>query len=45
MIFFSTRKLSKNVFWTNKKFVSFLTAQIEKNSWTKLGEQIGENIG
>jgi len=42
--FFNWRTEKKKLFWTNKKFVFFSTAQTEKNSWTKLGKQIGENI-
>ena len=36
---FSTGKLGKELFWTNKK-----SAQTEKKSWKKLVKQIGENI-
>ena len=44
MINFSTGKLRKKMFCTNKKLFSFPTAETEKNSWKKLVKQIGENI-
>ena len=34
----------KNMFWTNKKFIFFLTDQTEKNSPKKLVKKIGETI-
>ena len=45
MIYISSGKLRKeNLFWTNKQFVFFSTSQTKKNSLTKFGKQIGENI-
>ena len=43
MISFSTGKL-RFFFWPIRNLFSFSTAQTEKDSWTKLGKQIGENI-
>ena len=40
MVSFSTGKLRKKPFWTNKKFASFSTARIEKILWKKLMNQI-----
>jgi hypothetical protein len=45
MISFSTGKLRKETFFGPVRILfSFSTAQTEKNSWTKLGKQIGESI-
>jgi hypothetical protein len=45
MISFSTGKLrKKNCFEPIKNLFASSTAQTEKNSWKKLGKQIGENI-
>ena len=45
MISFSTGKLRKITgFGLIRSLFSFSNAQTEKNSWTKLGKQIGENI-
>ena len=38
--FFNWQTEKKHLFWTNKKFFSFLTAQTEK----KFVKQIGESI-
>ena len=44
LFLFQMAKWEKNLLWTNKKFVFFSTDQTEKNPWTKLVNQIGENI-
>jgi hypothetical protein len=45
MISILTGKLrGKTCFGPINNFFSFSTVKNEKNSWTKLGKQIGENI-
>ena len=36
MIYFSTGKLRKKLFWTSKKFVFFINCSNEKITWKKI---------